>query len=489
MKVEERMMCEKFNPNFYVHLEDDSAMIQAAVDAAKESRAAVTIPRYNQRTGKYVWNITRSIQLYTGSVIYLDNCHLRQADDCNTNIFRNSNNGTPKGFTRMGRQSNISIIGRGNALLDGGEHTGATEDNYQQFDLLSPTENSMLYFMNVEQVNICNLRIVSQRYRAMSFYYSSHVTVSDIDFYAPQQWQDQDGIALHNGCCHFQIKNITGVVGKDVVLLSNLRNYREPLMRGAQYDDSIHNIFVQDLCCAAAGAFVRTENHGGRKIYNVLIQDCMAECESDPTDKRSGPGRDNTKRPGGYSPIDVPVYRFPQEYAIQIGNSKAGLDDPDGMAKYGDTYHITVRNLTCRCYAGVYLSSTAKDVLIENVRMYGQGLSAVYFAQGDIRNVQVRDVYYSENCKAVDALDDRLVSHAYGTENKDLAVLPQRQLCAVYFKDSNVENADFRNIHAGQHLTSVFGGYGKVNITASGITKDREDLPTNAGVGINLTEQ
>ncbi len=482
-------MYDQFNPNFYAHLEDDSAMIQAAVDAAKESRAAVTIPRYNERTGKYIWNISRSIKLYTGSVIYLDNCHLRQADDCNTNIFRNFNNGTPKGFTRMGRQSDISIIGKGNALLDGGEHTGATEDNYKEFGLLGPQENSMLYFMNVEQVHIRNLRIVSQRYRAMSFYYSSYVHISDIDFYAPCQWQDQDGISLHTGCSHFQIKNITGVVGESVVALLNLQNYREPLMRGAQYDDSIHNIFVQNVCCAAAGAFVRTANHGGRKIYNVLIQDCMAECESDPTDKRSGPGRDNTKRPGGYSPIDDQVYCFPQEYAIAIGDYKAGIDDPDGMAKYGDTYNITIRNLTCRCYAGVYLSCSAKDVLIENVRMYGQGLTAVYFAQGPVRNVQVRDVYYSENCKAVDALDDRLLSCELGAENKDLTVLPQRQLCAVYFKDSDVENADFRNIYAGQHLTSVFGGYGKASITASGITKARQDLPTNAGVGINLTEQ
>ena len=55
------MLTER-DPNFYKYLEDDSAMIQAAVDAAKESRAAVTIPRYNERTGKYVWNITPELR-------------------------------------------------------------------------------------------------------------------------------------------------------------------------------------------------------------------------------------------------------------------------------------------------------------------------------------------------------------------------------------------------------------------------------------------
>ena len=84
-------MADKFNPNFYSHLEDDSAMIQAAVDEAAKYGESVTIPRYNERTGEPIWIISRAIKLYSGSVVYLDNCHLRQADNVIENIFKNSN--------------------------------------------------------------------------------------------------------------------------------------------------------------------------------------------------------------------------------------------------------------------------------------------------------------------------------------------------------------------------------------------------------------
>ena len=43
------------NPNAYAHLEDDSAMIQAAVDDAAQSGERVEIPRRNARTGKDIW--------------------------------------------------------------------------------------------------------------------------------------------------------------------------------------------------------------------------------------------------------------------------------------------------------------------------------------------------------------------------------------------------------------------------------------------------
>ena len=77
----------RFNPNFYANLEDDSAMIQAAVDAAAETGETVTIPRHNERTGEDIWMITHAVRLHTGSVVCLDNCILRQADGMFENIF------------------------------------------------------------------------------------------------------------------------------------------------------------------------------------------------------------------------------------------------------------------------------------------------------------------------------------------------------------------------------------------------------------------
>ena len=64
----------RYNPNAYTHLSDVAAMIQAAVDAARESGAQVTIPRHNERTGKDFWDLPKAILLYTGSCVVLDNC-------------------------------------------------------------------------------------------------------------------------------------------------------------------------------------------------------------------------------------------------------------------------------------------------------------------------------------------------------------------------------------------------------------------------------
>ncbi len=469
-------MYDKFNPNYYAHLEDDSAMIQAAVDAAAEYGEAVTIPRYNERTRTRVWNICRAIMLHTGSVIYLDNCHLRQADGINTCIFRNSNSETLKGCCRAGRQSNISIIGKGNCLLDGGQHTGATEVNYKEYGLKAAWDNSMINFINVEKVKIQNLNITHHRYWSMVFHYSSHVQIQNIDFYGPYHWRNQDGIDLRNGCSHFLIENLTGVTGDDVVALTNLRSYREDIMKDCRYDDSIHNVVIRNIRCTTRNSFVRILNHGGRKIYNVLIQNLMFDCESDPTDPRPAPGM----KPEDYVPIHPEVYKFSQDYGVRIGT--CDYYGTDSMAQLGDTYNITVQNITCRGLVGVCLACTAKDVLIENVRMYAHGGTAVYFAQGPMRNIQVRDVYFAGYPK--ENFDDRLYECELEMNNdKDFAALSEPQACAVYFKDSDAEDIVVRDIHAGKGHTSVFGGYGKARVKVEGLTKPREDMPTNAGVG------
>lgn len=476
-------MTDKFNPNYYSNLKDDSAMIQAAVDEAAKYGESVTIPRYNERTGEPIWIISRAIKLYSGSVVYLDNCHLRQADNVIENIFKNSNNGTPEGFTREGRQSWISIIGLGNPLLDGGNHNGMTEVNCEEYGHPSAYENCMFNFLNVEQVKVRNIRITHQRYWSFVFHYSSHVQISEINYYAPYHWRNQDGVDIRSGCSHFLIENITGVLGDDVVALTNLKNQFEDPMKDCHYDDSIHNVVIRNLRCTTKYSFVRILNHGGRKIYNVLAQDLMFDCESDPKDPRPG----KYVEAGKYEPIHPEIYQFTQDYGIRIGTYSYNQGEP--FAQLGDTYNITIRNITCRGKVGVCLSCTAKDVLIDNVRMYGHGTTGVYVAQGPMRNIQVRDVYCSGHPD--DDFDDRLYECVKENESpeKDFAALPDRQVCAVYFKDSDVRDMVIRDLHVGDAYTSVFGGYGDVEVEVTGLRKELDETPLNTGVGIKVNEK
>lgn len=71
---------EYINPNEFKYLEDDSAMIQAAVDEAERNGCAVLIPRLNERTGENKWVISRAIRLPSMSSVCLKNCHVVQAE-------------------------------------------------------------------------------------------------------------------------------------------------------------------------------------------------------------------------------------------------------------------------------------------------------------------------------------------------------------------------------------------------------------------------
>lgn len=484
-------MLNQYNPNFYKNLEDDSAMIQAAVDAAKETGEAVTIPRLNERTGECLWTISRAIELHSGSVIYLDNCYIRQADGVFQNIFKNSHNEKPEGYTREGRQRDITILGFGNATLDGGEHNGMFETNYRDFGFDNCYMNSMFNFINCERIKIRDINITRQRFWSMVFHYSSHIEISGIHYYAPYHWRNQDGIDLRSGCSNVLIENISGVTGDDIVAMTNLRNIYAERLKDCHYDDSIHNVIIRNIHAVTRNSFVRILNHGGRKIYNVLIDGLMFDCESAPRDPRPG----QFLEAGTYEPLHPEIHKFSQDYGVRIGTcAYNGEEDhgPEGinrgrhtMAQYGDTYNITVRNVTCRGLVGVCISCTAKDVIVENVRMYGGGITGVYVAQGKMKNLQLRDIVCTGNPDPEKEFNDdrRWECELEGNNDKDFAALSTPQRCAVYFKDSDAENVVIRDVHIGENMTSVIGGYGHVRGTVSGVLKDDESVPTIASVG------
>ena len=78
------------------------------------------------------WEIDRAIRLPSHFTLILENCHLRQADGCFDNIFVNQHHDTEIGRTRTGTDRNISILGRGEAILDGGSYNGLSEKTQRQ---------------------------------------------------------------------------------------------------------------------------------------------------------------------------------------------------------------------------------------------------------------------------------------------------------------------------------------------------------------------
>lgn len=452
-----------FNPNSYAHLEDDSAMIQAAVDAAKENGETVTIPRKNERTGDCIWNITRAIKLYSQSTICLDNCTLRQADGMFENIFINSNQDTPLGITKEGRQYDIKIYGIGNALLDGGKHNGLTEETQNKNGMKSVLYNSMISFVNTQRVEVKNLRIVNQRYWAIVFHYSSHCSIKNIDFYAPRTVRNQDGIDLRTGCSHFVIENITGCTGDDTVALTCLKSRFDEDMKKAGLDDSIHHVIIRNIMSVTPCALVRLLNHCGKLLHNITIENIIESTEKDPAQLH---GRENV-------PLDEKTDKLRAGACVRIGENFYYKDNP--KATYDETYNITVRNVKGHMRMGIRVSCALSNALFDDVQLYGDGGTGVYFGEGKVKNIRVSNIGYSLCHEPCENDDNRTENHF--NQKPDTIASPERKLCAVYFKETEAENIIFQNIFASGKLTSVFGGNGKAVMKAENIVKENPDTP------------
>jgi hypothetical protein len=423
---------DSYNPNEFLCYDNDSDMIQAAVDAAAKYGGKVEIPRLNQRTGKHYWEITHAINLYTGSVVILDNSCLRLADGVYCNIFKNSNGRTEAGNAIQGRQYDIRISGVGNAMLDGGNHNGLTEKTQFTNGMPGIINNTMIHFHNVERITIENVRIINQRHWGMTFHYASEGRISNIDFMAHNNAPNQDGIDLRTGCNRFIIENITGCTGDDSIALTCLDGKTDRLLAVEGMDVDLHSVIVRNISTYVTGnhAIVRLLNHGGKKLYNIIIENIL--------DRSDG----NKFRPGA---------------AVRIGEQRYFSDS--GPAKLGDTFGITVKNIITCARFGVFISCTLQDTMINNVQLYKSAGTGVFFNKGDMRNIHISDIHYSIDCNTTETRLD-------GGE-----IFRFDKLCAIYFNECKCHDLTVRGITTGMKLVAVFGGSGDVSLTASEITR------------------
>lgn len=452
-----------FDPNSYIHLGDDSAMIQAAVNAAAATGETVTIPRYNARTGQPIWNLERAIRLYSGSVICLDNCTLRQADGMFENIFINANQDTPAVFTREGRQHDIKIYGLGNALLDGGNHNGFTEHTQTGPNDRPATFNCVFNFMNVERIEIKDIRIINQRYWAFVFHYCAHCHISNIDFRAVFSAPNQDGIDLRTGCNNFLIENITGCTGDDTVALTCLRSRYDEAMKAAQLDDGIHHVIIRNVCSRTNYALVRLLNHRGKVLHDIIVENIMESTEGDPAQARCSE----------YPPLDPEAHSFRAGACVRIGENYYYGDGP--KAQLSDTYNVTVRNVVGRMRTGIRVSCALNNAAFDNIQIFGDGGTAVHFAEGTVKNIRVSNIGYSM-VHAPRPTDDNRSEGKFNRQPNPEAK-PDRKLCAVFFKETNAENISFSNVYASDQLTAVFGGNGTVSMWANNVIREDPNTP------------
>lgn len=347
-------MVDYITPNAHLGA-TDAQSIQNAIDAAASAGTRrVRIPRVNERTGEERWVIDKAIRLPSDIEILFDDAHLTLADGCFCNMFAALGGDTAEKALR-----NITLRGRGNAVLDGGHYNGLSERNSEKDGMPHIVKNTTLLFANVENLVVEDLALTRQRWWAVTNIAVRHAHYSRIRFAAelsrideqdvhhpnelPTRYREMyvknaDGIDLRIGCSDVIIEDISGFTGDDTVALTALGGFERRLgLFPAGLSPDIHDVTVrrvdsETFCCAT----VRLLNHNGNKLYHVTVEDIT-----------------NRHTDG--------IFR--SHAAVSIGDPHYA----ETLNAAGDTHHITVRNVRSAALTGVSLCGFLEDSVIENI--------------------------------------------------------------------------------------------------------------------------
>lgn len=311
------------------------------------------------------WEIESAVLLPSDFTLVLENCHLRMADNTFDNMFRNEHCGNVLECVAGSGDKNIKILGKGEAILDGGTYNGLSEKNAGTDGRPCMYVNNLVLFVNVEGFEICNIHCRNHRWWALDFIYCSYGKLHDIDFrsndigidengneyhglikakYNEVLVKNADGIDLRHGCHHIDIENITGFCEDDTVALSGIKGKKPLNFYIEGRDTDICFVNIKNIRSASFCANVRLLSQGGVPLHDILIDgvyDTSAECE----------------------------YMDRGGHGVRVG---------DGSHLYGtrhatedETYNITVKNVHSRARDGaLHLGGNMKNVVWENITSF-----------------------------------------------------------------------------------------------------------------------
>ena len=308
-----------------------SAYISSKIDEAigNNSRSAVI---------SGCWEIDAAIRLPSDFTLILEDAHLRMADGVYDNMFVNEHHGTGEGSTPDGADRNISLIGRGRAVLDGGKYNGLSEKTQLQNGLPPIWKNNLLLFTNVDGFRVSGIACRNQRWWALSFVYCRNGYIGNIDFCANDTAVDEngneyhglkrdrynevlvknaDGIDLRQGCRHIVIENITGFTEDDSVALTALDGRLERTFAVEGLPTDLCDVEIRNIRTAAYCTNVRLLNQGEIRLHDIMID-----------------GVYDTSRESPYMDKGI--------YAVRIGDTRLY---GQRHATEDETYNITVKNV------------------------------------------------------------------------------------------------------------------------------------------------
>lgn len=310
------------------------------------------------------WEIDEAIRLPSDFTLILENAHLRMADGVYANMFVNAHHGTDAGSTVDGTDRNISLLGRGTAVLDGGQYNGLSEKTQLQNGLPPIWKNNLLLFTNVDGFRVSGIACRNQRWWALNFVYCRNGYIGNIDFCANDAAVDAngqeyhglkrdkynevlvknaDGIDLRQGCRNILIENITGFTEDDSVALTALNGRLEQAFAVKGLPTDLCNVEIRNIRTAAYCTNVRLLNQGDIRLHDIMIDGVYdASRESPHMDKGL--------------------------YAVRIGDTHLY---GQRHATEDETYNITVKNVRgCGEYV-LSLAGAMKNLVYSGIEAAG----------------------------------------------------------------------------------------------------------------------
>ena len=308
------------------------------------------------------WDIETPIRIPSNMTLVLENCHLRVATGVYSNIFQSENFNTENGNTLAGASKNITIKGKGFAILDGNEEYNGLSERTQNKNGLPPIwNNNLLNFGNVDGFYISGLQIRNQGWWALTFWGCRNGYIGNIDFcandtridaegkihrglifskYEQTLVKNADGIDLRCGCNNILIENITGFNEDDTVALTALWGKYEETFGCPELPHDIANITIKNVRAASYCSIVRLLNQGGTKLHDITIDGIVDMCKSSPHLDYGC----NAVKIGDLHPY---------------GGKRHSTDD--------ETYNITIRNVYAEGINAIKLTGGMKNVLFQGI--------------------------------------------------------------------------------------------------------------------------
>lgn len=344
----------------------DAERINAAINAAENG--LVTIPRRlpDASAKRDYWLIDSAILLRSNITLILDDCRIKLSDSCRDNIMRSAN---------IGELTNVHIIGRGNAVLEGAEHPRSTGDcakitgvDSYGTDTADKNENPYgdwrnigILLVNTHGFTISNITLKDMHCWALSLEYCSNGVISDIHFEIAEnriidgqkvKVCNCDGIDLRAGCRNITIDNISGYTGDDVIALtgidrgkvapnghdrkaSTMFTHSHPL---PGMSDDICFITINNVHAYSEGGhqIVRLLNTGKISMHHIIINDIV--------DTSPETLRDNA--------------------TVKIGDSNPAWG---GVNQLGNTYAVMITGIRSSAKKCIVIAGTLCDSIIGNV--------------------------------------------------------------------------------------------------------------------------